>query len=178
MEYYEYNNEIPLNTLKSWRDNILSTAKFEFSGWTGNPREPYRHWAYYPEFDGVYKEIFECLNESIKEDGFDLIPHSILLNSYNHGDSSWFHRDMELKNNGWTILLFLNDYWDINWHGHLIILDEDRTSILKAVLPIPGRYVLFKNHQLHSASPVSREAQFPRLTLAIQCINSSKTLIQ
>lgn len=174
MEYYEYNNEIPLNTLKVWREDILAKSKFEFSGWTGNPKEPYRHWAYYPEFEGVYKEIFDCLNDSISIDGFNLIPKSVLLNTYNHGDSSWFHKDMDTLNNGWTIVLFLNEYWDINWHGHLIILTESRKDILKAVLPIPGRFVLFKNDLMHSASPVSREAEFPRLTLAIQCINHSK----
>ena len=172
MDWYEYNNEIPLNTLKSWREVILDTAKFEHSGWTGAPKEPYRHWCYTPDYEGVYKKIFECLNESFVEDGFKLKPERLLLNVYNHGDSSWLHNDSDLET-AWTTVLFLNEYWDINWGGDFVIVKNN--EIYKAFAPTPGKYILFKGNLLHGARPVSREAQFPRMALAIQCINNSKT---
>lgn len=171
MDWYEYNNELPLSTLKSWREEILSTAQFTHTGWTGAPKEPFRHWCYAPVYEGVYRSIFECLNESFKEDGFNLKPNRLLLNVYNHGDSSWLHTDTDNGDN-WTAILFMNEYWDINWHGHFIMVKNN--EVLKAFSPNPGKFILFKNSILHGASPVSREAQFPRIALAIQCKNENK----
>jgi hypothetical protein len=170
-DYYEYRNEIPLNTLKAWREEILSTAKFEHNGWTGAPKEPYRHWCYAPEYEGIYKKIFECLSESTKEDGLNLVPERLLLNVYNHGDSSWLHTDTD-KSGYWTMIFFLNDYWDINWCGDFVLIKDN--EIYKSFAPTPAKFVVFEANILHGARPVSREAEFPRMALAIQCINNSK----
>lgn len=166
---FEYKNEIPLNTLKTWRDSILESAKFQQVGWTGNNKEPYRHWAAYPNMsDTIYKEIFDCMNISAKEDGFNLHPCRAIVNMYNHGDSSWLHSDSSTED-AWTLLLFMNEYWDINWGGDFIL--SENNEILKAVAPTPGKFILFKANILHAGRPVSREAQFSRMALAIQCIN-------
>ena len=171
MHLYEYRNEIPLNTLKSWREQILATAKFKPEGWTGIAREPFRHWAAYPEFTGVYEEIFECLNESFKQDGFNLEPERAIVNMYNHGDSSWLHQDGS-GDQHWTALLFMNEYWDLNWGGDFVLVKNN--EIYRATAPTPGKFVLFQGNIFHGARPVSREAQFPRIGLAIQCIKPSK----
>jgi len=171
IDWYEYNNEIPLNTLKAWRDEVLATAQFQHVGWTGAPKEPYRHWAAYPEVDNLYKQIFFCLDESFKEDGFNLTIDRIIVNSYNHGDSSWLHTDSE-KESAWTVLLFINDYWDLNWGGDFILVKDNQ--IYKSFACTPAKFVLFKSNILHAARPVSREAQFPRMAIAFQCTNISK----
>lgn len=172
MDWYEYKNEIPLSTLKSWREEILSTAKFEHTGWTGAPKEPFRHWCYAPPYEGVYAKLFDCMNESFKEDGLlGLVPERLLLNVYNHGDSSWLHTDTDSEGY-WTCLIFLNEYWDINWHGHFVLVKDN--EILKAFAPTPGKFIIFKSNILHGATPVSREAYFPRMALAIQCSKHSK----
>lgn len=171
MHLYEYRNEIPLNTLKSWREQILATAKFKPEGWTGLAREPFRHWAAYPDFNGVYEEIFSCLNESFKQDGFNLEPERAIVNMYNHGDSSWVHKDTT-ESNAWTILLFMNEYWKIDWAGDFVLIKDN--EITNAVAPTPGKFILFQANILHGARPVSREAEFSRMGLAIQCTNRSK----
>jgi len=170
-DFFEYRNELPLSTLKSWREEILSTAKFEHNGWTGAPKEPYRHWCYAPTYEGVYKTIFECLNESFKEDGFNLTPKRLLFNVYNHGDSSWLHTDLD-SDSSWTTILFMNEYWDLNWGGDFALVKDN--EIYKAFAPTPGKFILFRGNILHGARPVSREAQFPRMALAMQCTNNSK----
>jgi hypothetical protein len=170
-DWYEYKNLIPLNTLKVWREEILATAQFSHTGWTGAPKEPYRHWCYAPDYEGLYKKIFECLNESFKEEGLSLKPERLLLNVYNHGDSSWLHTDTE-DSRCWTALLFLNEYWDLNWGGEFALVKDN--EIYKSFAPTPGKFVLFKANILHGARPVSREAEFPRMALAMQCINDSK----
>ena len=171
MDWFEYPNEIPLQTVKTWREAILSTARFEHTGWSGAPKEPYRHWCYTPALDGVYYEIFECLNESFKADGFNLKPARCIVNLYNHGDSSWLHTDSNLANN-WTTVLFINEYWDLNWGGELVLIKDN--EIHKAWTPTPGKFVLFRGNILHGPRPVSREAEFPRMGVAIQCINDSR----
>lgn len=172
MEYFEFHNEIPINTLNTWKSQIDSSTLFKFEGWTGLPREPYRHWAAYPDVEGVYKEIFVCLNESIKDIGLNLKPERLVVNYYNHGDSSWLHEDCTEKNY-WTVLLFANPYWNINWGGDFILVEKD--DIVKAFWPKPGLFIVFKSHYLHGARPVSREAEYPRLGLAFQCVNQLKT---
>lgn len=170
-DWFEYNNEIPLNTLKAWREEILSTAKFKFDGWTGDPKEPYRHWAYYPDYEGPYKALFECMNYSFKDEGLNLEPERVILNAFNHGDSSWLHDDCK-EDNHWTALIFINEFWNINWGGDFVLVENN--EILKAFAPNPGKFVLFNSRLLHGARPVSREAQFPRIGVAIQCINRLK----
>jgi hypothetical protein len=172
MELYEYRNEIPLNTLGTWRRLIMETARFQPTGWTGLSKEPYRHWAYYPEYEGVYKQMFECMNHSFKEDSFNLKPERIIVNMYNHGDSSWLHTDGD-DSKYWTAILFMNEYWDLNWGGDFVLVENN--EILKAVAPTPGKFVLFRGNILHGARPVSREAEFARMGVAFQCSNSLKT---
>lgn len=173
-DWFEYRNEVPLNTLKTWRDTILSKEVFKQEGWTGAPKEPFRHWCSYPEISDGYRSIFNCLNESFKEDGFNLKIDRIIVNIYNHGDSSWLHRDTDSPlGNCWTAILFMNEYWDINWGGDFITVKDN--EIYKASMATPGKFVLFRADLLHGARPVSREAQFPRIAIAFQCINTLKT---
>jgi Rps23 Pro-64 3,4-dihydroxylase Tpa1-like proline 4-hydroxylase len=119
----------------------------------------------------VSVKIFECLNESFKEEGLNLKPERLLLNVYNHGDSSWLHTDTD-KPGYWTAILFMNEYWDINWGGDFVLVKDN--EIYKSFAPTPGKFVVFRADILHGARPVSREAQFPRMALAMQCINNSK----
>lgn len=170
-DYLEYNNEIPLATLKSWREEILSKEHFKHEGWTGISKEPYRHWCAYPEYGGLYKTIFDCMNESFKEEGLDLKPERVIINMYNHGDSSWLHKDGD-EDYHWTAILFMNEYWDVNWGGDFVLVKDN--EVYKCTAPTPGKFVLFKGNILHGARPVSREAQFPRIGLAIQCTRRSK----
>lgn len=169
MELFEYKNEIPLNTVNAWREEILATTDITFCGWTGLAREPYRHWAAYPKYVEPFRKIFEALNESFKEGGFNLNPQSIILNLYNHGDSSWLHRDGE---DLYTVILFLNDYWDINWGGDFVLVENN--EIVHCAAATPGKFLLFKGSILHGARPVSREAPYPRISLVYQCTNTSK----
>lgn len=171
MLYKEYRNEIPSNTVKLWSRSLLDQTHWQHIGWSGNAREPYRHWAAYPEFDGVFKNIWEALNESIKEDGFNLKVDRIVMNLYNHGDSAWLHKDNDDPST-WTVILFLNEHWDIMWAGDFILVD-DNDEIIQAFASTPGKFVLFKSNIRHCARPVSREAPFPRFSVAFQCKNDN-----
>ena len=168
--WYEYKNEIPFNTVRSWGSDLSSLVKWEFTGRTGDPMEPYRHWAAPLPLEGIVLEMWTAMNFSFKEEGLILRPQRIIANMFNHGDSSWLHKDSENKND-WTAIIFLNDFWDLNWGGEMALVEGD--DIIKSFVPQPGKFILFKSNIMHGARPVSREAPYPRLGVAFQCENSN-----
>lgn len=170
MLFKEYRNEIPFNTLVSWSRTLQEETNWKFTGWTGNPREPFRHWAAYPEHEGLISKIWNFLDQTIREDGIFVKPERAILNLYNHGDSSWYHKDSDNPDD-WTVLLFLNEYWDIQWGGDFALIENG--EILQSFAPTPGKFVAFKSNLLHAARPVSREAPYPRFGMAFQCKHDS-----
>jgi len=170
MNYKEYRNEIPLNTLQNWSRTLLENADWKHIGWTGNPREPLRHWASYPPLEGVVKQLWNFINESLKDDGLSLTPQRTIMNLYNHGDSSWIHEDSKDPED-YTVIVFLNEQWNRNWGGDFAIFDKD--EILASFAATPGKFVVFKSALDHGARPVSREAPYPRFGIAFQCKNDS-----
>jgi len=163
----QFDNEIPLNTIRAWSTEILENTPWTFSGWTGLPMEPYRHWSYMAPLEGLFKQIWDCMKPSFPE----LTPDRILVNLFNHGDSSWVHKDSQ-NPSAKTVMLFLNEYWDINWGGELALFEKD--DLVKAFTPKAGRYVKFDSNMDHGARPVSREAPYPRLGIAYQCSHDKK----
>lgn len=164
--YYEYMGEIPINTLKTWQDIVMRSANWQPAGWSGAPKEPFRHWCAYPDFVDEYKIIWECLNESFKEDGLILKPSRVIVNVYQHGDSSWLHYDSEDKNS-WTAILYMNEHWDLNWGGGTALVEDG--EYIKVFAPTPGKFILFRGNILHGPLPVSREAPVGRIGLTFQC---------
>ena len=170
MRHKEYTNEIPLNTLKTWSRTLQDNLPWQHMGWSGETKEPFRHWACYPPLEGVVEKIWETLNYSLLEDGFNLTVDRVVANMFNHGDSSWLHKDCE-KNNAWTVILYLNDRWDMNWHGGTALVEND--EVIHYSHPTPGKFIIFKSNILHGATPVSREAAYPRFGLAFQAHDSN-----
>lgn len=175
MRFKEYRNTISLNTLHEWYPTLMKGADWRFTGWTGNPSEPYRHWAAYPEgTTGLYKQIWDHVRERIlQEDGIELRLERMILNSYNHGDSSWLHQDGTAEDD-WTVVLFLNPHWDIKWGGDFVLVENN--EIIHATAATPGKFILFKGSIEHAARPVSREAPYPRFGMAFQCKGGSNGL--
>lgn len=168
MIYKEYRNEVPLNTVQTWSRALLEGAEWKPIGWTGNPKEPYRHWASYPAKDGILNQIWDFINESLQSDGIYVKPSRIIMNLYNHGDSSWLHKDSD-NSEDWTVILFLNEHWDINWGGDFALAKDN--ELIQSFSPTPGKFICFRANILHGARPVSREAPYPRFGLAFQCVN-------
>jgi len=170
MDYKEYRNEIPLNTVKEWSQTLLDSADWKHIGRTGAAREPLRHWAAYPPMNGLIEQIWSAMNESLLEDGFYLKPERVIMNLYNHGDSSWLHVDSQ-NDNDYTVIIFINDFWDINWGGDFILARNN--EILASFAATPGKFVVFKSNIMHGARPISREAPYPRFGVAFQCKHDS-----
>ncbi len=170
--YREYRNEFPINTIKAWSRQLEEQAKWSYSGWTGEAKEPLRHWSYVADYEsvGLFREIWTAIDAGLRTDGFKLRPQRILANLFGHGDSSWLHKDSQLSRD-WTVILYMNDFWDINWGGDTILVQDD--EILHACASTPGKMFLFRSDLLHAARPVSREAPYPRLGLTYQCVGDT-----
>jgi hypothetical protein len=169
-KYKEYIGEIPINTVRAWGEMLTRDLSWEYKGWSGTPKEPYRHWTSYPAMNAELEKIWEAIDFSFKEDGFNLKVERVIANLFAHGDSSWLHRDCD-DNNAWTAILYLNDHWDLNWGGETILVEDN--EILKAFAPTPGKFILFKSNIIHGPRPVSREAPWPRFGLTFQCHDSN-----
>ena len=163
--YKEYKNELPLNTIKVWNKVLLENLDWQHTGWSGDMKEPFRHWASYPSFEGDVKKIWEAISPSLVEDGWNLKVDRVIANLFNHGDSSWLHKDCD-KETSWTVIVYLNDFWDPNWHGGTAIVENNDVSAY--FHPTPGKFIIFRSNLLHGATPVSREAAFPRFGLTFQ----------
>ena len=158
----------PLNTVKHWNSVITSSEDGEnwlHSGWSGDFAEPFRHWCKYPSMEGIYSQIWDFIEPDLDLRG--LVPQRVIVNAYNHGDSSWLHRDSELQDH-YTVILYLNNDWDWNWGGETIVI-TDGGDIIMSVFPTPGRVIAFDSRLLHGPRPVSREAPLPRLGVTFQC---------
>ena len=158
----------PLNTVKHWNSIITENKDgehWEHTGWSGNLREPFRHWCKMPQFKGVYSDIYSFIEPEL--DIRNLEPERVLVNAYGHGDSSWLHEDSDLADR-WTVIVYLNDIWDTNWGGETLIFEKGG-DIIHTALPTPGRVIMFDSRLTHGPRPVSREAPLPRLGVTFQC---------
>ena len=161
-----------MNTVKHFSNHIMESKDNEpwkHTGWTGDFGEPFRHWCKYPEFAGIYREIWDSIEPEF-EDRPPIRPERVVVNGYNHGDSSWLHKDA-ISSGHWTAVVYLNESWDMNWGGETILV-RDGGDIIHSAFPFPGRVILFDGRVLHGPRPVSREAPFPRLGVAFQCIET------
>lgn len=169
MEYAVLNDVIPYNTVDSLYKELLGTIDWRLQGWTGDLREPLRHWAAYPDYDDKSHlgRLWEEVRDAVAADtGIHLVKHRTILNLYSFGDNSWIHPD-SAAGNEYTVVGFLNPHWDLNWGGDFALVKDG--EILQAFAPKPGKFVIFKSSMLHGARPVSREAPVPRFGVAFQC---------
>ena len=120
--------------------------------------------------EGEIRNVWEMVNFSFKDDGFNLKVDRVIANLFAHGDSSWIHRDCD-SDTAWTAIIYLNDRWDVNWGGETVIVEGD--EIVKSFSPTPGKFILFKSNLLHGPRPVSREAPYPRFGLTFQCVSNN-----
>lgn len=67
----------------------------------------------------------------------------------------------------WTLLYFPNYEWDIKYGGQTNFIDADM-EIVGAVIPRPGRFILFKANILHQATPPTFYCPFKRFTIAFK----------
>jgi hypothetical protein len=101
----------------------------------------------------------------------------VYINAYTYGTDGYAHRDdiWIPKNFGpdalsETVIVYLNEKWDIDWAGETVIFD-DNDEIEKSVLPKYGRVLSFNSNKLHAARPLSRACSSLRSVLVFKTID-------
>lgn len=130
----------------------------------------------YPIFSVDFKpELFEneteigkiskkLLNRFYPNDSFELYRCYINLSTY--GDVEFPHLDCDVKRNDITILYYVNYEWDYTWGGETLFYTNGETKL--AIIPKPGRFIIFNGNIEHKGSIPTRICKIPRLSLAFK----------
>lgn len=86
-------------------------------------------------------------------------------NLHLYGDVQFAHTDT--NGPGLTVLLYVNDQWPLSWMGETLFYENDEPVV--AVVPKPGRVVIFDGRIVHRAGVQQRECFEPRISLALKC---------
>lgn len=103
--------------------------------------------------------------------------YRMYVNGYTYGTDAYSHVDennLSTSDRAETAIVYLNNSWDHDWAGETVLFDDD-FEISKAVLPKPGRVLIFSSSTLHAARPVTRYCPVLRLILAIKTFNKDNS---
>jgi hypothetical protein len=146
--------------------------RFRFSYyWAGNVKSPLNHW-HHSIADGGLHGVDDVADKFYNKPGYDLesqvwdvIKRDIIVepckllrcyvNAYTFGTEGAMHTDSN-REGEYTVMLYLNREWQMNWAGETVILDKDGTDIQQAVVPRFRRIVKFPCNRLHAARPISK----------------------
>ena len=121
--------------------------------------------------------ILELINNNILTSSFFNKKKIKILDAYinlsNTLDSDLAHVDnnsFPQTNTAYTLLLYANLEWDINWGGETLFYDKKWEEIVTAIKPKPGRIVLFDSTLYHSARPPQSHCPHNRYTIVLNLI--------
>jgi len=136
-----------------------------------------RKWDYHLNFKNNTEEQFLNLNNVLlKKNGlFNLFKLKRAYASANtYGFSGEYHLDDNAKeyNEIITIMYYINTFWHLDFGGETFFLNEKRDEILNAVIPKPGRAVMFDGFISHGPRPLSKIFNGLRIVLTFKyCLN-------
>jgi SM-20-related protein len=69
------------------------------------------------------------------------------------------------ENDSKTVIIYLNETWNVDWAGETIFWDREKREIVKSILPKFNTAVIFPGNIWHGVRPVSIFCKEPRITL-------------
>ena len=88
------------------------------------------------------------------------------INLSNYGDVEYPHYDCPVDANDITILYYVNKEWHYKYGGETVFYSNKDSRI--AVLPTPGRFVIFPGNIEHLGSIATRICKLSRYSLALK----------
>ena len=131
----------------------------------------YKHWATEVKIDALVQQpIFELTRRAVL--GFagprtGYRPYRAYTNVASYGDMLFSHTDCLPDQKDLTALWYLCERWDLEWGGETLFFDSG-DEIACAILPRPGRLVVFDGAIKHVGRPPNRICYAPRYTFAIK----------
>jgi hypothetical protein len=102
--------------------------------------------------------------KTITEDDFNV--ERIYFNGHNGCSQGSPHTDTE-QDNGRTFLIYCNKVWDMALGGNTSFILKDE---VQSFFPYPKSAIYFQNNILHMASPISKNFNGIRVTLAFKLL--------
>jgi SM-20-related protein len=144
-----------------WKHSIKSGAKdpfmFWYTGFANNEAELqmrsaelYALWRYIKPHVASDQEI-QCA----------------YANGQTYGQPGSIHTDNKDPGHR-TVVYYCNSYWQTDWHGETMFYTHDHSDVIRAVLPKPGRVVIFDADIPHAARDPSRLCSVMRVTVTFK----------
>ena len=108
------------------------------------------------EIDNIlFKKADDIIKKENLFDSVELV--SSYASGYLYGTLHDFHTDAAVQyDEVYTVMFYLNKIWQIPYAGETVFLNADNTEIEQAIIPKPGRALLFDGFITHGAREISR----------------------
>jgi SM-20-related protein len=144
-----------------WKHGVKSGANDAFAFWFSMfaDSEPALE-----KFSGELYALWQCAKRYLKA------PQTMQLayaNGQTYGQSGEIHTDTEAPGHK-TVVYYSNAYWQPNWQGETVFYTPDRTDIIRAVMPKPGRLIIFDSNIPHAGRDPARLCPVMRVTVTFK----------
>ena len=149
----------------------LSNAAFTRTEIARPDTAEYMHWATEVKLENLVRQpIFELTRRAVlgfETSEFAYRPYRAYTNVASYGDMLFTHTDCLPERHDLTALWYLCDRWNLEWGGETVFYDS-LDEVAYAVIPKPGRLVVFDGAIKHVGRPPNRICYVPRYTFAIK----------
>ena len=98
-----------------------------------------------PEFGATEYMLIEMFKERLPSMNIPKF-HRVLYNCFRYGDSAQLHIDGNSED-AVSFMVYGNKMWDFSWGGETVFIEDE--EIGAAVIPKPGRLVIFPGSMIH-----------------------------
>ena len=117
--------------------------------------DPYHAWDY----------VWKIIKDIVQLPNLELV--RVYLNAYPYGCDTGVHRDSPHPDEV-TIVLPAHEDWHVDYGGETAVLDH-RDEVVRAVLPVPGRALVFRSNLPHASRPIARSCAIVRRVAVFKC---------
>jgi Rps23 Pro-64 3,4-dihydroxylase Tpa1-like proline 4-hydroxylase len=179
-QFAQYNDFVPTEELVNLQGFFQENVFWKF-GWQSNKNHadaPFSHWNH--DFLATSNTNQDDCSDKLLSDPAltpiadlwkrlqleKLSNHALVrcyANAHTFGVEGYPHTDSRKPGN-YTTVIYINPQWKPEWAGETVFIN-DLGDIAYAVLPRPGRAVIFDGRIVHSARAVTRLCPALRVTL-------------
>jgi len=178
-EFMELNPEIEVELIFDDKELDLSTREADIGIWMRRPKQ----------LNYIQRKLTDInyhvygSNKYLEKYGYpktvndlNLSVNTIIVNGQSYGQEGGIHKDHGSENENssggrFTVVLYLNRKWHPTWQGETMLYNNSGTDIVKAVVPNPGRVLLFDARIPHQGRPPHRLIDDLRMTMAFHLSN-------
>jgi SM-20-related protein len=144
-----------------WKHGIKSGTQDPFSFWFAqfaDSEEALDRFS--PELSALWQAAKQRL-------GNGQVMRLAYANGQTYGQSGEIHTDTNDPGHK-TVVYYCNAYWQPNWGGETIFYTPDHSDIIRAVMPKPGRLLIFDSNIPHAGRDPARLCPVMRVTVTFK----------